>query len=505
MQTQSLWLGQPSTISQLPKLEKDLRVDVAIIGGGITGITAGILLMRAGKSVAVLENARVGAGETGHTTAHLTEIIDTRYYQLISDFGRSGAKQALDSSRAAIDQIQSLIAEYSLEQCAFSRVFGYLYTDHSKGIEDIEKEAEALKKLGVTAQLTDSTPLPFPVARAIQIPNQAQFQPYNYVVQLASILNNAANCAVYEHTRVTEVHDGTPCTLTTDADIRVTATDVIVAANAPVNNWFFLHTKNYAYRTYALAAKLTAPLTRALYWDNGDPYHYIRTFENESGEYVIVGGEDHKTGTKTDTLTCYENLEKYTRERFAIEAIPYRWSGQIIEPADGLPYIGLNSLSKHTYVATGFTGNGMTFGTLAGMLITDQILGVENEWHSLYAATRIHPLASASNFVSENVDFPTYYIKDRISGADTKSVEDVRPNEGKLVTVDGEKCAVFRDAEGHVHTLSAVCPHMGCLVHWNNAEQTWDCPCHGSRFDGTGKLLNGPALTDLKALAPAKH
>ncbi len=504
MNTQSMWLGERCDHPTFPNLTKSPTVDVAIVGGGIAGITAGILLMRAGKTVAVLEHEQVGGGETGHSTAHLTEILDTRYHKLISDFGLDGAKAARHSTRAAIDMIEFLISEYHLTHCGFARVDGYLFTDNLDGVADIKSEAEALQTLGADVSLINDAPLPFPTLKALKIAGQAQFQPYNYVAQLATILSKAPGCSVFEHTRVSEVKDGTPCVVSTDDGHRVTAQNVIVAANTPVNNWIMLHTKVAAYRSYAIAAKIPRPLTRALFWDNANPYHYIRTCKDQNGgDCVIVGGEDHKTGTKSDTNACFEKLEGYARERLGISDVLYRWSGQIIEPADGLPYIGRNSMSKNTYVATGFSGNGLTFGTLAGMLLLDEIGGVENEWHKLYTATRIHPLASAAKFVTENACVVTAFIKDNLSGAEAKSTDEVHTDEGKIVTCDGDKCAVYRDEDGTLHTLSAICPHMGCVVHFNSAEKTWDCPCHGSRFDAKGKVINGPAVTDLKAHATA--
>jgi glycine/D-amino acid oxidase-like deaminating enzyme/nitrite reductase/ring-hydroxylating ferredoxin subunit len=497
MHTQSPWLDTAEKPS-FGQIDGNVNVDVAIIGGGITGLTAGILLQRAGRKVAILEYAHIAGGETGHTTAHLTEVIDTRYHQLASDFGADGARNAARSSRAAIAQIERFISEYSI-QCDFERVAAYLYTEKHDEIPELQREVQAMQRAGVTATLQENAPLPFVVAKAIEVPNQAQFNPVPYLHKLARELASAEGCLVLEHSRVIDIQDGEPCHVAVEGG-HVTAQDVIVAANAPLN-LLFLHTKLAAYRTYAIAAPLSTPPPKALCWDTAEPYHYIRTAPHRNNEQLlIVGGEDHKTGTKSDTTHCFEQLEAYTRERFGIDEVRYRWSGQIIEPADGLPYIGVNSLSKHVYVATGYSGNGMTFGTLAGMLLSDQILGKYNEWSALYDATRFHVLASAGQFISENKDYPAYFIKDRLTPAEAKSIESVQPNQGKLISIDGEKAAVFRDVTGELSVLSPVCPHLGCLVHWNDAEQTWDCPCHGSRFDGKGKPVNGPSLTDLKPL-----
>jgi nitrite reductase/ring-hydroxylating ferredoxin subunit len=281
-----------------------------------------------------------------------------------------------------------------------------------------------------------------------------------------------------------------------------------VAAHVPISNRVLLHTKLAAYRSYAIAARIASgSAPRGLFWDTEDPYHYTRVQNVGRGTYLIVGGEDHKTGTAEETGECYVRLDEYTRARFPIERIGYRWSGQVIEPVDGLPYIGRNAMSSHLHVATGYSGNGMTFSTLAGMILSDQILGRENKYTDLYSATRITPVASAVDYVTENVDFPKYLVLDRLTRADVEegTSESVRPGEGGIFTVNGKKAAICRDREGRLHQLSPVCTHLGCDVRWNDAEATWDCPCHGSRFGPDGRVINGPATVDLSRLeSPAQ-
>jgi Rieske Fe-S protein len=272
---------------------------------------------------------------------------------------------------------------------------------------------------------------------------------------------------------------------------------VLVLAHVPVSNRLALHTKLAAYRSYAIAAPLREPFPTANFSDMRDPYHYIRPQQTASGPVLIIGGEDHKTGKNDDTEGCFARLAEYSRAHFPIGEISHRWSGQIIEPADGLPFIGRNAGADHVYVATGFSGEGMTFGTLAAMLLSDAVLAVKNPWAALYDATRVKPLAQARRVIGEGADFPAHLAHDRLAGGEADSPEQVPAGEGRLVRAEGKMLAVYRDDGGALHARSAVCTHLGCYVHWNRAERSWDCPCHGSRFDVDGAVLNGPAIKPL--------
>ncbi|MGH9312932.1 MAG: FAD-dependent oxidoreductase [Vicinamibacterales bacterium] len=454
----SLWLIGHGT--PYPPLKGDVETDVAIIGAGITGLTAALQLVGAGRRVLILERDRIGSGETGHTTAHLTEMVDGRYQKLSEDFGHDAARLVGESSRLAIDEIERVAATLAMA-CRFERLDGYLYTERPRDLAPIEEEAEHARRAGIDVDVTREIPLPFKTAGGIRIPHQAQFHPIAYLRGLAACLATEG-VTIAEQSMAREVHDGEPCRVVTDQGV-VRARDVIVAAHVPVSNRVLLHTKIAAYRSYAIAAPVASgSAPRGLFWDTDDPYHYTRTHSSGRSTYLIIGGEDHKTGTEPETEECYVRLDEYTRARYSVDAISHRWSGQIIEPVDGLPYIGSNALSSHLYVATGYSGNGMTFGVLAGLMLSDQILGRENKYADLYAATRIKPLASAADYLTENIDFPRYFVADRLSGVDTPT-----------------------------------CTHMGCNVHWNEAERTWDCPCHGSRFAEDGRVINGPATKDL--------
>lgn len=483
--TASYWLSS-ATQPSYGSLQGDLEVDVVIIGAGITGITAAVLLQRAGKRVAVLEAERVFGGVTGHTTAHLTEAIDTRFKTLTSDFGKSGAQLAAQASRAAIDRIEAFIDERGIE-CDFRRLPGYLYTESEKDLAQLHDEHHAAKDAGVLVEMTREVPLPFPAAAAIVFPNQAEVHIGKYMAGLCAELAGS----IYENTRVSSVEDGDPCTVVTERGT-VRAKQVIEATNVPLTR-VVLQTRFTNYRSYVVALR-GAPRLNGLFWDTADPYHYLRS----SNDVLIVGGEDHEVGAVEETGECYEKLLAYSKERFGDLALDSNWSAQVIEPNDGLPFIGKNRLDTNVFVATGYSGNGITFGTAAGMLLTDLVLGRDNPQAELFSPTRVKPIAAAKEFIVHNTEVALRFVGDRLKPAEAKSVDDVGPGEGKIVSCNGRRLAVYRTTGGDVHAVSPICTHLGCYVRFNEAEKTWDCPCHGSRFDTEGGILNGPAVTPLE-------
>lgn len=494
--TPSLWHATHELGGFAP-LNGSIQTDVAIVGAGISGLTAAVILARTGLRVAVLERDRVGTGETGDTTSHLTEAVDARYQTLIRDFGEDGARMVAASSRDAIDWIETMVKESPID-CGFARVPGFLYTERRSDLEWLANELDAARRAGCPVAWTDEVPLPFPTHGAVRWDNQAQLHATAYLDGLlkAAVTQGAQ---IFENTRVLGVEDDDPCRVETDRGT-VRAKHVFVAANVPVNNRVFLHTKIAAYRSYVVAAEYAPGGLKGLFWDTDAPYHYVRTQQANGQTWLIVGGEDHRTGARTDTDACYERLAEYARSRFGMSQVSFRWSGQIIEPVDGLPFIGLNSGSERVYVATGYAGNGITFGTLAGMIVSDLIRHGRNPYASLYDATRVKPLAAAYDYVAENITFPAHLITDRLTSLDVddRTVQALPPGEGGIFNSDAGKIAVCRDSRGVVHACSAVCTHLGCDVAWNRAEQTWDCPCHGSRFSPDGTVINGPAVSDLR-------
>ncbi|OJH37832.1 FAD-dependent oxidoreductase [Cystobacter ferrugineus] len=489
---QSLWtVSAPAR--RYPSLPGDLEVDVVVVGGGIAGLTTAWLLKQEGKRVAVVEMHRILTGQTGQTTAHLTELLDVSYATLASDFGEKGARLAAESVRASIEKISSLVERLGIA-CDFQRLPGYRYAETDDEAQQLEREATAARQAGLMCSLTQDVPLPYPVKLALRVEDQAQLHPRAYLQALAErIVGEGSH--VFEETQVTDIHEGAPCRVQTTRGVLL-CQEVVEATTTPLNR-VLLHTKLMPYRSYALAARLEAPLTPGLYYDSKDPYHYIRTQRLDGADYVIVGGEDHKVGAEEDTARRYLALAEYVRQRFPASRVEYRWSGQVIEPVDGLAYIGRNSGSRHVWVATGFSGTGMTFGTLAAMILSDLILGRDNRYASLYDATRVKPVAGARDFVHENAEVAFHFVADRLARPDTHDLSDVPPGEGRIVEVEGRKVAVYREASGGVHALSPVCTHLGCHVHWNNAERSWDCPCHGGRYSPTGEVLNGPPVKGL--------
>lgn len=488
----SLWT-RTSVLTDEPPLSEELEVDVVVVGGGITGLTAALLLLTAGARVAVLEARKLGSGTSGYTSAHLTAALDTRYHQLESKFGREATRLVASSQTAAIDRIEALVGELGID-CDFQRVPAWLFTEQASDRRALEEESRAAARAGLVVQLTGDVPLPFATHGALRFEHQARFHPRKYLLALAREVK-ARGGLLFEHSRVIEFHDGTPCEVRTQQG-RVRARDVLLCTHLPINRFFFV-TVAAPYRSYVVTARLREEPADGLFFDTSDPYHYLRRQQTADGPLWLIGGADHKVGKKQNTSECFRTLEDYARARFDVEDFVDRWSAELWEPVDGLPYIGLNTLSRHIRVATGFSGNGLTSGTLAAMILTDQLTGRDNPWAEVYDSQRVKPIASARRFLTENLDFPRHLIGDRLKPAETRSVDEVPRGEGRLVSVNGEKLAVYRSEEGELKACSAVCTHMYCHVRWNDFEKTWDCPCHGSRFEPTGEVIDGPAVLAL--------
>lgn len=491
--SRSLWIATAPGPSYAP-LRGDLSVDVAIVGSGITGITAAGILKDAGLKVAVLDAGRIARGVTGHTTAHLTEVIDHPFGQLIETFGVDGARLALQSTRAAVEHIAATVRRRKLS-CDFKRVAGYSYTESRDGLTALREELEAARTIGLAVDLVKDIPLPFETEGGLRFDDQAQFHVRRYLLPQAARIPGGGG-HVFEDTQALEVKDGEPCRVVT-ARGTITARDVLLATHAPLDNKT-IQTKVAQYRSYVLGCRVAGPAPAGLFWDDEDPYHYIRSQPTSRGDVVIIGGEDHKVGQEEDTEARYEALLGYARERFDVRSVEYRWSAQTLEPVDGLPYIGRDTGAGHVYVATGFSGTGMTFGTVSALVLADAVLGRPNPWAELYDSGRLKPAKSVGTFLKENVDYPTYLVRDRLKRPKGRSIADVPRGGGCVLLVDGERIAVSRDDAGTARAVSAVCTHMGCIVRWNGAERSWDCPCHGSRFDAAGRVLDGPASRNLE-------
>jgi glycine/D-amino acid oxidase-like deaminating enzyme/nitrite reductase/ring-hydroxylating ferredoxin subunit len=502
--TTSVWMGT-TEVPQFQPLTQDVRANVCIVGAGIAGMTTAYLLARAGRAVVLIDDGPIGGGETGRTTAHLTAALDDRYYEIAKIHGEEGARLAAESHMSAIHRIETIASMEDID-CDFERTEGYLFLGGDSTRKELEQELEATHRAGINdTQIVDRIPFTFwDSGPALRFPRQATFHPLKYLKGLArAILRDGGK--IYSGVHAEKIEDGEPARVTTSDGFVISADNVVVCTNTPVNDWLIIHSKQSAYRTYVIGARVPrGSVPHGLYWDTPDPYHYVRLQRAEDGsgqdldyEYLIVGGEDHKTGQANDMAERFTRIEQWTRERFPmIERVEFRWSGQIMEPVDYMAYIGKNpGGDEHIYVATGDSGNGMTHGTVAGIILNELVQGRKHQWAKLYDPSRVK-LRATPEYVKENANVAEQY-KDYFTAGDVQSFESIKPGEGAVVGRGRGKIAVYRDERGTIHQHSAVCTHLYCIVNWNDTEKTWDCPCHGSRFDPYGNVVNGPAIVGL--------
>ena len=493
----SIWMATADTPSQ-PRVQENIRTDVCIIGAGIAGLTTAYLLVQEGRSVVVLDDGPIGGGMTGRTTAHLTNAFDDRFIEVEKLHGEVGARLTAASHTAAIDKVEEICRSEQID-CEFERVDGYLFAlppDTEKLLDD---ELAAAHRAGlVDVEKVARAPIDsFDTGPALRFPRQGQFHPLSYLSGLTRAIRRDGG-RLFNQTHATTIEGGENAHVETSHGPVVSCDVIVVATNTPVNDRVAIHTKQAPYVTYVIGAAVPKDsVTRALYWDTLDPYHYIRLQSYKDHDVLIVGGEDHKTGQADDCVDRFARLEKWTRERFPqIGEIEFRWSGQVMEPADYLAFIGRNPLdSDNVFIATGDSGQGITHGTIAGILLTDLIQGRKNRWEDIYNPSRV-TLRAAMEYAGENINVAGQFA-DYVTAGDIKSVDELKPGQGAIMREGISKIAVFRDDTGIIHRRSAVCPHLGCVVAWNSCERTWDCPCHGSKYTAEGRVYNGPANSDL--------
>jgi glycine/D-amino acid oxidase-like deaminating enzyme/nitrite reductase/ring-hydroxylating ferredoxin subunit len=501
LDTLPYWADSAS-LPRFPKLDRDEEVDVAIIGGGISGLTAAYLLTAAGKTVALVERERCAAVDTGHTSAHVTMVTDRRLTDLVKTFGRDHAQAVWDAGLASMGQIDAIVRDERIA-CDFAWVRGYLHApigakpgDHRKAFED---EAALASELGFDAERIDN--VPFVGGPGVMFPDQARFHPRKYLAGIARTVADRGGM-IFEHTAADEFTDE-PLSVKANGHT-ITCRYIVLGTHTPLMGNTGLvratlfQTKLALYTSYVLAGRVAKnDLPDALFWDTADPYHYLRLERHRDYDVVIFGGEDHKTGQASDTNACFDRLERTLRSMNGRIDVTHRWSGQVIETPDGLPYIG--EMTARQFIGTGYSGNGMTFGTLAGMMAADRVLGRKNPWTDLFDPGRTK-LSAAWDYIRENTDYPYYMIRDRFAGSEGRSARAVPRGTGRVLTIDGKRAAVYRDETGATIARSAMCTHMACAVDWNEAERTWDCPCHGSRFKPDGSVIAGPAESPLEPI-----
>jgi len=489
----SLW-SDDTPHTDFPPLDGDLTCDVAVVGGGITGLTAALLLAREGRSVCLLDQGRVGTGTSGHTTAKITSQHHLTYAQLEKTHGRDGASAYGAAMEAAKERVAEFVGEGI--ECDFRRRAAYVFATGPAERELVERETLAAQRAGLPATFDEEVPLPFETRGGMRFDGQAELHARRYLLGLVERLE-AAGGRIFEHTRAVHVDEGERCVVHTPHG-EVRCEHVIVATLMPFLDRGGHFARAFPSRSYVVTARVEGDLPPASLINALPPLRSIRSVPHRGEELLMVLGEDHHTGAPDATPERFERLIAYADEHWGVRSIVHRWSAQDYSPDDGVPYIGpVTPRSERVHIATGFKKWGMTSGTLAAMLTCDAIAGRENAWAPLFSATRVKPLAEAPRFLTENARVGVRFLGDRLASLKPHPIADLQPGEGAIVSSFGEKVAGFRDDDGALHAVSTRCTHLACQVAWNAAERSWDCPCHGSRFDVDGGILNGPATKPL--------
>jgi glycine/D-amino acid oxidase-like deaminating enzyme/nitrite reductase/ring-hydroxylating ferredoxin subunit len=492
---ESLWLaGAPPT--EFAPLEQDAQFDVAVVGGGIAGITAALLLKRDGARVAVLERGVVCGGASGFTTAKVTALQETKLSEIQRLHGADGAAAYAAASVAAVERVAALVEREGID-CGWERADAYTYAAAEDQVDAVVQEAHVALAAGLDVQLTNDVPLPFAVPQAVRLPQQGHMDPVRYVRRLAARVDGDGS-RIFESTAVTTVQEGTPCRVRTQDGRTVTARDVIVATNYPLLDRGLFFARMEAARSYLVAARVRGEATDGMLITAGSPSRSLRSYRDVAGEtWLLVGGEGHLTGSDEAQPARFDALERFAREHFDVADVPYRWSTQDGMPTDQLPYIGPYTLaSTHLFVAAGFQKWGMTGATIAAAVLADRIAGRDNPYAGVFDPNRA-TVRSAPAVAKLALWVARRFVGDRISTADARSADDVPAGEARVVRSGVGKIGVYRDDDGVAHGVSLRCTHLGCLLHFNAAERSWDCPCHGSRFDVDGGVLAGPATEPL--------
>lgn len=489
---QSYWMASTHQ-SEHPVLNEDIKVDVAIIGGGIAGISTAYFLNKHKVNAAILEADHILQGTTGHTTAKITSQHELIYNKIKSQMGEELAKQYAEANEKAIRMIEKIASENNID-CDFVSQSAYAYTQDNKYVEKISDEVKVASSLGIKAEYVEEIPFSIPIKAAIRFDNQAQFHPRKFLIPLAKKIADDG-IQIYEQTRIVDIEesDADEYVLITNKGNKVTASNVIIASHYPCYNKHGLYfSRIYPERSYVVAIKAKEKYPEGMYINLEEPARSLRNQISEQGELILVGGDHHKTGQGEDTILHYEALIDFANHIFTVEDIPYRWSTQDCMTLDHLPYVGhFTAKTPNMYIATGYGKWGMTNSIASAMILSDLIVKGDSPWQDVYNPSRQTIAASAKNFVVENFNVAKELIGGKLSTLPTD--EDIKPGEGKIIEANGQKAGAYRDEQGTLHVVDTTCTHMGCELSWNSAEKTWDCPCHGSRFTYEGDVVENPA------------
>lgn len=498
----SLWQKTSSPYKSVNRPDKKNIYDVIIIGGGITGITTGLLLQQSGFNCLVIEAQNLCFGTTGGTTAHINTLLDTPYNTIAKNFGKENASLVASAAKEAVALIRQHIRKYAIA-CDYESADAYLFSTNKQQTQELEDIVQATKEAGVNMKYTKKIPLAVDFEKAAVVTGQAKFHPVSYVYALAQAFENHGG-VILQQARVTGIEENDTIAVQTN-NSRYLAKKVIHATHTPlgVN---LVHLRCQPFRSYAIAVHLrNNAYPDDLIYDMYDPYHYYRTQEINGKKYLVAGGFDHKTGKKENEESCLRELEEFIRKKFNVSSIYAKWSSQFFEPADGLPYIG--SLPGHgdsMYVAAGFGGNGMTYSHVAALTIRAILKNQESPYISLFNPNRIKPVAGFKHFISHNVAAAKNIISKIFPGEKIKELEELKPGEGKVLVYEKEKLAIYKDAEGNISAVNPSCTHLQCTVSFNDTELSWDCPCHGARYSITGEVLNAPTSMPLEKIQLGK-
>jgi glycine/D-amino acid oxidase-like deaminating enzyme/nitrite reductase/ring-hydroxylating ferredoxin subunit len=500
MVDRSYWMESTAATAH-PPLTEDADADVVVVGGGIAGICTAFELARAGRRVAVLEADRIVADTTGHTTAKVSAQHTLIYARLRDSVGPDGARLYARSQQDAVDHVERTAEELSID-CELERLPAFTYVESDDATDTIRAEVEAAREAGLAASFVTETGLPFAVAGAIRVEDQAQFHPRRYLLALAEAARRRGT-AIHERTRAVGLEEGEPCRVTTEHGTVVTARDVVVATHYPVFDRALLFARLVPRRELVVAAAIPSERDpRGMFITQEQGTRSVRAAPFGDGRrLLIVTGETFKPGAPDAESVGerFERLAAWVHDRFGVDRLAYRWAAQDNDTTDQLPYVGpFHPGARHVYVAAGFGGWGMSNGVMSGRLLAARIAGDDLPWAGLYDPRRLRPLQEAGPLLKAQASVARHFVADRLRTSHVDSVAELEPGTGAVVSIDGERCAVFRDEDGSLHAVSARCTHLGCIVHFNDAERTWECPCHGSRFAVDGSVLHGPANRPLE-------